>query len=138
MKTKTKKNTKTAQSLAEFLETIPDCRRGQGRMHRLPTILIIILMATMSGCFGQRATGDFIKKHQQELVAVLKPKNNRLPSRQTISRVMQRLDYARLSEVFSAWAKTVIHIEDKDWMSLDGKGISRYFSGSRHNQATLH
>jgi hypothetical protein len=112
------------KTLPEFLQTIPDYRRGQGRMHRLPTILLIILMATMSGCFGQRPTGDFIQKHRKELVETLKPKNDKLPSRQTISRVMQQLDYEQFTDVFYAWAKTVISIEDKDWMSLDGKGIS--------------
>lgn len=112
------------KTLPEFLETIPDCRRGQGRMHRLPTILLIILMATMSGCFGQRATGDFVARHRKKLVKVLHPKNDKLPSRQTISRVMQDLDYEELSSVFFSWAKTVIPIEGKEWMALDGKGIS--------------
>ena len=112
------------KTLPEFLETIPDYRRGQGRMHRLPTILLIILMATMSGCFGQRATGDFVRKHHKELVKTLRPKNGLLPSYQTIARVMQQLDYTQFSQIFFAWAKTVISIEDKDWMSLDGKGIS--------------
>ena len=37
---------------------------------------------------------------------------------------MQDLDYEKLSAVFFSWTKTVISIEDKDWMSLDGKGIS--------------
>jgi hypothetical protein len=112
------------KTLPDFLETIPDCRRGQGKMHRLPTILLIILMATMSGCFGQRPTGDFVEKHHKELVDALNPKNGKLPSRQTISRVMQHLDYAQFSSVFFAWAKTIVPIGDKDWMSLDGKGIS--------------
>jgi hypothetical protein len=81
-------------------------------------------MATMSGCFGQRPTGDFVEKHHKELVKALQPKNGKLPSRQTISRVMQHMDYTQFSAVFFAWAKTIVPIEDKDWMSLDGKGIS--------------
>jgi hypothetical protein len=112
------------KTLLDFLDTIPDFRRGQGRMHRLPTILLIILMATMSGCIGQRATGDFVHRHYDELVGMLHPKNDKLPSYQTIARVMQHVDYTQFTQVFFAWAKTVITIEDKDWMSLDGKGIS--------------
>lgn len=80
-------------------------------------------MATMSGCFGQRPTGDFVSRHRQELVRLLHPKNNRLPSRQTISRVMQYLDYKELSSVFFSWAQTVVPIGDKEWMALDGKAI---------------
>jgi hypothetical protein len=123
-KTATAQEAPPPKTLPEFLETIPDCRRGQGRMHRLSTILLLILMATMSGCFGQRPTGDFIQKHRKERGEALKPKNDKLPSRQTISRVMQQLDYEQFTGVFYAWAKTVLSIEDKDGMSLDGKGIS--------------
>jgi hypothetical protein len=107
-------------------------------MHRLSTILLLILMATMSGCIGQRATGDFVKRHHKELVKALQPKHDKLPSRQTISRVMQHLDYEEFVDVFFAWAKTVIHIEEKDWLSLDGKGISGTLteSGTARQQYT--
>ena len=99
-------------------------------MHRLPTILLLILMATMSGCIGQRATGDFVGRHHDKLVETLQPKNNKLPSYQTIARVMQYLDYGQFTQVFFAWAQTVIHIEEKDWLSLDGKGISGTLSAA--------
>src|SRR5260370_19406301 len=102
------------KTLPEFLETIPDCRRGQGRMHRLSTILLLVLMATMSGYHGQRATGDFVQKHRTTLAKALRPKNDKLPYYQTIARVMQQLDYAQFSQVFFTWPKTVISIEDKD------------------------
>jgi hypothetical protein len=131
-KSKSKKHTKVKnqpqqqsqpKTLPEFLEQIKDWRRGQGRMHRLSTVLLIILMAVMSGCSGQRPVGDFVARHNRELIDVLKPKNNKLPSYQTIARVMQKLDYDKFSSVFFSWAKTVISIEDKEWMSLDGKAI---------------
>jgi len=111
------------KTLIEYLETIKDHRRGQGRMHSLPTVLLVILMATMSGCFGQRATGDFVKRHHEELIKALQPKNNKLPSRPTITRVIQNLDFDEFSGVFFSWAKTIVPIEDKDWFAVDGKGI---------------
>jgi hypothetical protein len=36
---------------------------------------------------------------------------------------MQHLDYDKFTKTFYAWAKTVVPIEDRDWMSLDGKAI---------------
>ncbi len=111
------------QTLPEHLASVPDFRRGQGRMHNLDTILILVLMATLSGYFGQRATGDFVAKHHKELVRALHPKNNKLPSYQTIARAMQHLDYNKLTEAFFAWAKTVVPISERDWASLDGKAI---------------
>jgi hypothetical protein len=111
------------QTLPEHLASVPDFRRGQGKMHNLDTILILVLMATLSGYFGQRATGDFVSKHYEELVTALRPKNSKLPSYQTIARVMQHLDYDKLTEAFFAWAKTVVTISERDWASLDGKAI---------------
>ena len=126
--TNTNHNTLTAMSaepktLPEFLATIPDPRRGQGKMHPMTLILLIILMATMSGCFGQRPAADFIKRHRVELLKALKPTKDRLPSRQTIARVLQDLDFDQFSAAFFAWAKTVVPIGDKEWVDLDGKGI---------------
>jgi hypothetical protein len=125
MKNKKKKIKKKKQpeTLPEFLALLPDFRRGQGRMHELNTILLIVIMAIMSGCFGQRAAGDFTKKHKKDLIKALKPKNNRLPSRQTIGRAMQNSDYDKLTEIFFNWAKTVVPISKQEWMSLDGKAI---------------
>jgi len=111
------------QTLPEFLETVPDFRRGQGRMHRLSTILLLIIMAAMSGCSGQRPVGDFVNRHHDELAKLLQPKNNKLPSYQTIARVMQKLDYGQFAAVFFSWAKTIITIDAKEWMALDGKAI---------------
>jgi hypothetical protein len=111
------------QTLLEHLASIPDFRRGQGKMHNLDVILILMLMATLSGYFGQRATGDFFTKHYKELVEALHPKKDKLPSYQTIARVMYHLDYDQLSAAFFAWAKTVVPISERDWASLDGKAI---------------
>lgn len=137
MKNKKKKvkKPKEPKTLPEFLALLPDFRRGQGRMHELNTVLLIVIMAIMSGCFGQRAAGDFTKKHKKDLIRAFKPKNNRLPSRQTIGRITQNVDYDKLTEVFFNWAKTVVPISKQEWMSLDGKAIHGTTSGA--NTAAL-
>jgi hypothetical protein len=113
----------TPKNLLDYLEEIKDFRRGQGKMHTLKTVLVIILMATMSGYFGQRATGDFVKKHHDELVKHLKPKNDKLPSYQTIARVMQKLNYSKLTAAFRNWAKATIELTNEEWAAVDGKAI---------------
>jgi hypothetical protein len=80
-------------------------------------------MAMMSGCIGQRPTADFVKKHRKELVKTLKPKRNRLPSLQTIARVMQHADYASLCTLFRTWAASHGNRTEKEWIALDGKAI---------------
>ncbi len=110
-------------NLYELLLTMKDFRRGQGRMHAQATIFVIMTMAMMSGCIGQRPTADFVKKHRTELIKTLKPKKDRLPSLQTIARVMQRADYAALCTLFRTWASSRGNGAEQNWIALDGKAI---------------
>jgi DDE_Tnp_1-associated/Transposase DDE domain len=91
-------------------------------MHPLAMILLITTMAIMSGCLGQRATGDFVKKHEKALRTVFKPKKDRLPSYQTIARVMQNTDFEALSNVFMMWSQALPGTKIR-WIALDGKAI---------------
>lgn len=109
-------------NLYERFKSLEDFRRGQGRSHKLETVLLIVTMSIMSGYTGIRATGDFIKRNRKDLLDVLKPKNDKLPSFQTISRVLSGVDFIKLSELFMEWSKD--YLEEDSWYSLDGKGIS--------------
>jgi hypothetical protein len=110
-------------NLYERIKKIKDFRRAEGRRHSLPTIILLIIMANMSGYFGERPIGDFIEKNKKDLLKKLKPKRKELPSRQTIGRVLRKLDYRKLLEVFSDWIKDEFNSEKKEWFSIDGKAI---------------
>lgn len=131
-KQRQKKSTsrKRKLNLYEFLQTLPDCRRGQGRMHALATVFLIMIMAIMSGCTGQRATGDFVQRHHKELLKLFKQKQNRLPSRQTISRVIQHTDFEKLSALFSAWVMSHKELVHGSWVAIDGKAIGGTLQGT--------
>ena len=62
------------RNIYELFGEIKDYRRSQGRMHELPIMLTIVLMAIMSGFVGERAMGDFVEKNKKELRKYLKPK----------------------------------------------------------------
>lgn len=110
-------------NLLQLLSDLEDFRRGQGRMHPLSMTLLIFIMATMSGFNGFRPTGDFIKKHKKELIKLFKPKKDRLPSFQTIARILENIDFDELTEVFYRWASSRVVIKKSEWCSLDGKAI---------------
>jgi|LakMenE01Jun11ns_1017448.scaffolds.fasta_scaffold9796711_1 DDE_Tnp_1-associated/Transposase DDE domain len=115
-------------NLITKLKEIPDPRRGQGRMHPLWEILLIVLMATMSGYIGERAKGDFVTKHKKELLKLFNPHHGKLPSYQTIDRALGKIDFDSLILIFQAWTKTLdVNVDNtsltKDWVHLDGKSI---------------
>ncbi len=110
-------------NLYERLFELKDYRRAQGLQHNLPLILIISTMAIMSGYFSIRGIGDFITKHRKDLLLYLKPKKNRLPTFQTISRVMINIDFKKFAEIFQEWSMSNLDISEQTWVSLDGKAI---------------
>lgn len=113
-----------ARSIIEFFEQVPDSRRRAGQRHNQTFVLVLVLMSTMSGYVGYRAIGDFMKRNKAKLLYHLQPRKNRLPSFDTVRRVVQSVDFSSLSKAFSAWALHYVDITDKEWVSVDGKAIS--------------
>ena len=94
---------KEKKNLLDCFSEIPDFRRAQGRKHELPIVLIIAIMAIMSGYTWERAMWDFVKKNAEELRKYLKPKKWYLPSYQTIDLVLTKLWYEKIMEKFIEW-----------------------------------
>jgi len=122
------------KSIIFYLSMITDKRRGAGRRHSQETILLIVLMAIMSGYYGYRAIGDFIERNRSDLLSYLQPKKNRLPTFFTVRRVLMNLDFEEFSQQFYAWAKNYIDIQPGEWVSIDGKAIG----GTVKNQPNIY
>ena len=116
--------------LVEELSSIKDPRRGAGQRHELSFVLLIVIMSTMSGCFGYRAIEDFILRNKKDLIRYFKPKKGRLPSFSTVRRVMMNIDFENFTYTFYQWSKKYVSIEKGDWLSIDGKAIRGTFSKS--------
>ena len=117
-----------------MLSQLEDHRRAQGRMHELRFTLILAIMSTMSGFHSLRAMGDFIEKNRKELIKTFKPKNDKLPSYLTINRVLQDIDFDKLTKIFHEWAISFVKIEDSEWISIDGKAIGGTVSALRNKR----
>ena len=98
------------RSLRELFAQMPDCRRGQGRKHRLATVLAICALARLSGLSGPAATERFARHLSQEELRALgawrDPKAGRwvAPSDSTLCRVVADTDPDALQDVLSQWA----------------------------------
>lgn len=110
-------------SIIEYLNVIPDKRRSEGTRHDQTFIILIVIMSVMSGYIGYRGAGDFIKRNKKDLVNYFEPKKGRLPSFDTVRRVIQSLDFTLLSKLFHQWAMQYIAMPEAEWVSIDGKAI---------------
>ena len=99
-------------------------------------LLIIAMMATMSGYHGYRATADFIKTNKDELIKVFKPKKDKLPSFQTIRRALIAVDFEEFATKFYEWASVKIDINNNEWFSIDGKAIKGTIKGDNYHNFT--
>lgn len=110
-------------TLEERLALLPDFRRDQGKMHSMVDVLLIVIMAIMSGITGLRGMGDFVKRNKKDLKKHLKPRKGRLPSYHTITRVLEHLEFEDFAEQFHLWTASVMG-KNGEWISMDGKGIN--------------
>jgi predicted transposase YbfD/YdcC len=110
-------------SLIQYLEQIPDSRDKSGRRHPLPIVLLLIIMAMMSGYYGYRSIGRFIERHRRTLIQQLSIPQARVPSYSAIRRVMMGLNYSEVVKQFNAWAKQYVILPTNEWNSIDGKAL---------------
>jgi predicted transposase YbfD/YdcC len=114
------------QSLLFFLGQVKDPRKTQGLIYPLPLILIIAIMSIMSGYEGERAKGDFVARNYKEILELLPeliPDQTivRLPSYQTIDRVISDLDFASLNTALINWSRQFL--KEREVIHLDGKAV---------------
>jgi hypothetical protein len=110
-------------SLITELKKVPDYRTKQGQRHPLWLVLVLVIMGTMSGCVGYRGLGDFVKRHKQSLIEILEIPKDRVPSYSRIRRVMMRVNFEELTQVFNCWASQYVELSELEWLATDGKSI---------------
>ena len=111
------------KNLREELKELEDVRRGAGQRHKIDVVLMITILATMSGYMGYRAIGDFAKRYKEELVEYLEIEKKRVPSFSTVRRVLMQIDHQKFMEVFEKWMGNYLKQEGQQWVSVDGKAI---------------
>ncbi len=57
----------TEFNLRKELKTLKDKPRGQAQQHKIDVVLMITIMATMSGYQGYTAIGDFAQRYESRL-----------------------------------------------------------------------
>ena len=123
-------------ALQSQLDTLDDPRRGQGKRHRQGFVLLIVLLATISGYLGYRAIEDFLAKHHAQLLTLFQPEKGRIPSYSTVRRVLMGVDFQQFTQIYKNWIAHHLPRQPESagehWMSVDGKSLRGTASPEAH------
>jgi len=110
-------------NLRKELATLKDKRRKQAQQHPVDVVLMITIMATMSGYQGYRAIGDFAQRYKKQIVKYLELEKGRVPAYATVRRVVQEVDHKKFEDIFTKWMKHYMKKSNSQWIAVDGKAI---------------
>ena len=110
-------------NLREELKILKDKRRGQAQQHKIDVVLMITIMATMSGYQGYRAIGDFAQRYQEEIIKYLELEKGKVPSFPTVRRVLMEINHKKFGDIFTEWMKHYMKKSNSQWIAVDGKAI---------------
>ncbi len=111
-----------------MLTHVEDPRSKHGLRHQLSDVLLMCIMAMMSGYQGYREIGRFLSRNRKELQQAL-GLLHQVPSYVTVRAILQRVDFEKLSAAFNRWAMQYVPMCRKDTKAVDGKAIASTTSG---------
>lgn len=114
-------------TLLEMLSSASDKRSRHGQRHELSDVLMMCIMGIMSGYYGYRELGRFVKNHAQEFQKTFRLLH-KVPTHVTIRSILQQVDFDSLNQAFNEWAKQFVPMCTKDAKAIDGKAISSTIS----------
>jgi hypothetical protein len=109
-------------SLRAALQTLPDVRRGQGKVHPLDGMLALAVCALLCGCRSLYAISQWSRECEPEIRVVLGLRAERGPSVATLHRAFRRLDHAAFERVLGAWFAAQGLAPDEA-LAIDGKTL---------------
>lgn len=116
--------------LLELLAEVPDPRRGQGQIYKLPYVLLFAILAIVSGSNSYRGIVTFIDVHRERLNAAFGLKWRRAPAHTAIRYILQGLDPAAVEAIFRRHA-ALLHAArttpGAGSIALDGKTLRGSF-----------
>lgn len=116
-------------NLIEHLQQIPDYRKAKGKRHDLWLVMILVLLGALCGYHGYRPVADFTRQHWDELGEVLElPSDTRKPSYSTVRRILLRVNFEPILELFNRWSQMFLSVSELTWVAADGKSIKSTMS----------
>lgn len=106
-----------------YFADLPDPRRAtQNKLHKLHDILMIVLCAVLSGVEDWVGMADFAEEKEAWLRGFLELPNG-IPSHDTLSDVLGRIDPTAFQAAFTAWATAALPGLADEQICVDGKAV---------------
>jgi DDE_Tnp_1-associated len=86
--------------LLDVLAEVPDPRRTEGKLYKLPRVLLFSILAIVTGCNSYRGIVTFIDVHRHRLNAAFGLRWRRAPAHTAIRYILQGLDPAAVEAAF--------------------------------------
>ena len=86
--------------LLSLLNEVPDPRRGQGQIYKLPYVLLFSILAIVTGCNSCRGIVTFIDAHRHRLNTTFGLKWRRAPAHTALRYILKGLDPMAVEAVF--------------------------------------
>lgn len=117
-----------------YFEDLKDPRREtKNKLHKLSDILMIVLCAVLSGIEDWVGMEEFAEEKEAWLREFLELPNG-IPSHDTLSDVLGRIDPQAFQEAFLHWVQAALPSLSGEHLCLDGKTLR----GSRVGDRTVH
>ena len=122
--------------LKSFLFKIPDHRRKQGRRYELGQILLLTILAILSGANSYRKVQKFIVAHYETLNEIFDLNWKRMPAHTTIRDIIQGTSGTELEQSFRQYSQVLAESdEEKQFIGCDGKALRGSFDHFQDQKA---
>ncbi len=118
--------------LLDVLADVPDPRRAEGKLYKLPHVLLFSILAIVAGCNSYRGVVTFIDVHRRRLNVAFGLNWRRAPSHTAIRYILQGLDPAGVEAAFrrhAALLQAARSTPGQGSIALDGKTLRGSFDG---------
>ena len=124
--------------LLDMLADVPDPRRAEGMLYKLPHVLLFSILAVVTGCNSYRGIVTFIDVHRHKLNAAFGLNWRRAPAHTAVRYILRGLDPAALEAVFrrhAAQLQAAQAAPERGSIALDGKTLRGSFDNFRDRAA---
>ena len=124
--------------LLGLLEEVPDHRRAEGKVYRLPYVLLFSILAIVSGGNSYRSIATFIDVHRHRLNEMFGLTWRRAPAHTAIRYILQGLESGAVEAAFRCHAnllQAACARPGSGSLAIDGKTLRGSFDGFRDRAA---